>query len=79
MSFFLLFGKLYFSSAFNYSNPKFLLCIQHFTFDFQVVSATRFFKNASRTEVVRGWKNISHVQSWDGAPSKMDPLTVKKK
>ena len=57
----------------------FLLCLQHFTSDFQVVSATRFFKNASRTEVVQGWKNRSHVQSWDGAPSKMDPLTVKKK
>ena len=57
----------------------FLLCIQHFTSDFQVVSAMRFFKNASRTEEVQGWKNKSHVQSWQGAPPKKDPLTVKKK
>ena len=39
----------------------------------------RFFKNASRTEVVQGWKNKSHIQSWEGAPPKKDPLTVKKK
>ena len=57
----------------------FLLCIQHFTSDFQVVSAMRFFKNASRAEEVQGWKNISHVQSWEGAPPKKDPLTVNKK
>ena len=57
----------------------FLLCIQHFTSDFQVVSAMRFFKNASRAEEVQGWKNISHVQSREGAPPKKDPLTVNKK
>ena len=39
----------------------------------------RFFKNASRAEEVQGWKNISHVQSWEGAPPKKDPLTVNKK
>ena len=57
----------------------FLLCLQHFTSDFQVVSAMRFFKNASRTEVVQGRKNKSHAQSWKGAHPKNDPLTVKKK
>ena len=40
-----------------------------------LVSAMRFFKNASRAEVVQGWKNKSHVQSWKGAPPKKDPLT----
>ena len=57
----------------------FLLCIQHFTSDFQVVSATRFFKNASRAEEVQGWKNISHVQSWEGAPPKKGSINGQQK
>ena len=49
-----MFDKLYFSSAFNYSNPNVNVSALHSTlhFDFQVVSAMRFFKNASRAEVV---------------------------
>ena len=57
---YLSFVKLYFSSTFNYIqfnhiNLKFLPFLQHLTFDFQIGSAMRFFKNASKTQY-NGWK-----------------------
>ena len=64
------FVKLYFSSTFNYIqfnhiNLKFLPFLQHLTDDFQIGSAMRFFKNASKTQY-SGRKKIS----WEGAPKK---------
>ena len=64
------FVKLYFSSTFNYIqfnhiNLKFLPFRQHLTDDFQIGSAMRFFKNASKTQY-SGRKKIS----WEGAPKK---------
>ena len=52
---YLSFVKLYFSSPFNYVqfnhiNLKFLPFLQHLTDDFQIGSAMRFFKNASKTQ-----------------------------
>ena len=44
-----------------------------------LVSAMRFFKNASRAEVVQGWKNKSHVQSWKGAPPKNGSINRQEK
>ena len=56
---------------------KFLSFLQHLTYDFQVDSAKRFFKNASKTPL-KGRKK-SHVRSWEGAPKKMCVHSLLKK
>ena len=38
-------------------------------YDFQIGSAVRFFKNASKKQY-KGWKKNSHARSWEGAPKK---------
>ena len=71
--------KLYFSSTFNYIqfnhiNLQFLPFLQHLTDDFQIGSAMRFFKNASKTQY-SGRKKIS----WEGAPKKFASIHPWKK
>ena len=50
--------------------------LQHLTYDFQIGSAMRFFKNASKMQYAKVEK--SHVRFWEGAPKNVRPFTQEK-
>ena len=56
---------------------KFLPLLQHLTYDFQIGSAMRFFKNAFKMQYAKDKK--SHVRSWEGAREKCASIHPGKK
>ena len=77
---FLLFQNFIFHQLFNYVqlNDKLISTLHSaLSFDFQVVVAMRFFKNASK-KVVQGYEK-KLVRSWEGAPKKMCFHSLKNK